>query len=499
MRLIEKFYFWAYRIPENGNFNELDYSCAVPPCTLLSTPSHYPDSPGRNTDSDPVVLQPGLEKKSDRTRLGHFEKSWSPHRFPLWRPGLRPLQRFSARETRIISWSTSTRRFFGFWARPTHALRLNFDLEHTNYDNVIVRMAPRKESTYRFQTSYNPRPWAVLGGSVNILEDGNADSLTNYVGHNRNYGLTASLTPRETFSLDLAYNYNDVIQNALICFSDTPPIGVTLPFVTNAGSCAANDPANPLLGNSFYTNHTQFGMATVRFKFDKRTTINVGGSFTNVDGSVPQFNILQPLGSAQYKYFQPVVNLSVDLGHQAGLEYRLELLPVQRGFVCRADGATLFSREFADRVSALRVLISCRDAQHEKCEHSFPTEWSLNNEQYEHPTLHFAAALALILSVPCGAHAQDCAATYKAKCAGCHGADGKANTAPAKALGAHDFASDEVTKMSDADLIQVVTAGKNKMPAYGKSLKDAEIKDLVAYVRELAKQIVWNCKETLVA
>ena len=36
LRLIEKFYFWAYRIPENGNFNELDYSCAVPPCTLLT-------------------------------------------------------------------------------------------------------------------------------------------------------------------------------------------------------------------------------------------------------------------------------------------------------------------------------------------------------------------------------------------------------------------------------------------------------------------------------
>ena len=53
----------------------------------------------------------------------------------------------------------------GFWARPTPALRLNFDLEHTNYDNVIVRMAPRKESRYRFQTSYTP---ATVGGSGRI-------------------------------------------------------------------------------------------------------------------------------------------------------------------------------------------------------------------------------------------------------------------------------------------------------------------------------------------
>ncbi len=39
LRLIDKFYFWAYRIPQNGNFSELDYSCALPPCSLLSVPT----------------------------------------------------------------------------------------------------------------------------------------------------------------------------------------------------------------------------------------------------------------------------------------------------------------------------------------------------------------------------------------------------------------------------------------------------------------------------
>jgi len=43
------------------------------------------------------------------------------------------------------------------------------------------------------------------------------------VGHNQNYGLTASLAPRERFGLDLAYNFNSVIQNALICFNDHAP------------------------------------------------------------------------------------------------------------------------------------------------------------------------------------------------------------------------------------------------------------------------------------
>ena len=47
--------------------------------------------------------------------------------------------------------------------------------------------------------------------------------------------------------------------------------------------CAGNDPANTLMANSYYTNHTNFGMATVRFKPEKRVS-NVGYSITSVDG-----------------------------------------------------------------------------------------------------------------------------------------------------------------------------------------------------------------------
>ena len=85
------------------------------------------------------------------------------------------------------------------------------------------------------------------------------------------------------------------------------------------------------------------------------------------------------------------------------------------------------------------------------------------------------------------AAAQDVAATYKAKCAMCHGADGKGETPAGKKMGAHDFASPEVQKMTDADLTQAIEKGKNKMPAYAGKLKDSEVKELVAYVRGLGK------------
>jgi hypothetical protein len=319
LRLIDKFYFWAYRIPQNGNFNEFDYSCAVPPCTLQSAPLTTPSAPGgtpttilssfnQNWRRNQTELAWDFSKKAG-ARIGYRYGDRAFNHFNDFLPG--DLDHFVSLEKTAL---------LGFWARPTRALRLNFDLEHTNYNSVFVRMSPRKEARYRVQTTYSPRSWATLGGSVNILQQSNADAETQYVGHNQNYGMTASLAPREQLGLDLAYNFNSVIQNALICFDDTPPTGVVLPFVANANGttsfCALNDPANPLMADSYYTNHTNFGMATIRFKPSKRVMANVGYSITSVDGRVPQFNILQPLGPLQYKYQQPVANLSVDLGHR---------------------------------------------------------------------------------------------------------------------------------------------------------------------------------------
>jgi cytochrome c6 len=78
--------------------------------------------------------------------------------------------------------------------------------------------------------------------------------------------------------------------------------------------------------------------------------------------------------------------------------------------------------------------------------------------------------------------AQDAAATFKAKCAMCHGADGKGGK-----MGTRDFASAEVKAETDAQLTDIITKGKGKMPAYGGKLSDADIKGLVTYIRGLAK------------
>lgn len=77
---------------------------------------------------------------------------------------------------------------------------------------------------------------------------------------------------------------------------------------------------------------------------------------------------------------------------------------------------------------------------------------------------------------------------YKAKCAMCHGADGKGETAAGKSTKARDFCSDEVQKETDEEWTAILVKGKNKMPAYDKKLTEAEIKDVISYVRSLCKK-----------
>ena len=93
-------------------------------------------------------------------------------------------------------------------------------------------------------------------------------------------------------------------------------------------------------------------------------------------------------------------------------------------------------------------------------------------------------ALLLTAALPLAAAADD-AAVYKAKCATCHGVDGKGQTPMGKKFALRALGSPEVQKQTDAQLIAITSDGKGKMPAYKGKLSDAEIKGLVAHMRSL--------------
>src|ERR1700686_4451763 len=84
--------------------------------------------------------------------------------------------------------------------------------------------------------------------------------------------------------------------------------------------------------------------------------------------------------------------------------------------------------------------------------------------------------------------ATDAASLFKAKCALCHGEDGSGNTPTGKALKAKDLRAEETQKKSDEEIAEVITKGRNKMPAFAQKLKPDQIQQLVAYVRQLGKK-----------
>jgi hypothetical protein len=323
LRLVDTFRYWAYRIPESFSSIETDWTCINTSTCSLLTPISATTPSATNTSNELSFNQTWKRNQIDFV--------WDASKHFGGRIGFRYgdkvfhyiLDFTTGDQDRVVIHEYTP--LIAFWAKPMTSLRFNFDWEHTNNDDVLVRIGPRKEDRYRIQGNYTPKPWAVLGASINLWGASNGDALTDYRAHNRNYGFTANLTPRERFGFDFAYDYNDIKQNALICFNDSD---TSLSVVANAGSCTANgynDSKNPLLTDGYYTSNTHYGMGSVMFKPHARITTQVGYSITSVGGQTPQFNVLQPFGSLQYNYHQPLANVSVDIGHnltaKAGWNY----------------------------------------------------------------------------------------------------------------------------------------------------------------------------------
>jgi mono/diheme cytochrome c family protein len=95
-------------------------------------------------------------------------------------------------------------------------------------------------------------------------------------------------------------------------------------------------------------------------------------------------------------------------------------------------------------------------------------------------------AFALFLILPSLSWAQD--DIYKAKCSGCHAADGKGSAA-GKKMGAPEFSSATVQKASDADLADFIENGgpqKKASHAFAnKGVSPADAAKLATYVKSL--------------
>ena len=97
-----------------------------------------------------------------------------------------------------------------------------------------------------------------------------------------------------------------------------------------------------------------------------------------------------------------------------------------------------------------------------------------------------ALPIAVLIFAGTGRAADDTQAVFKQKCATCHGADGTGQTPAGKAMKVPDLTTAEMKKVSDAQFADAIEKGKGKMPAI-KGLSAAQVKELVAYCRQLGK------------
>ena len=77
---------------------------------------------------------------------------------------------------------------------------------------------------------------------------------------------------------------------------------------------------------------------------------------------------------------------------------------------------------------------------------------------------------------------------YRQKCGGCHGLNGKSVPTMAKDWGMRDLISPEVQEQSDTELNRTISNGRGHMPPYEMILGQEKIREVVAYIRELAKK-----------
>jgi len=188
---------------------------------------------------------------------------------------------------------------FGLWLKPTPKWRISFDTELMSADNAFTRVSPRQSQEYRLRTKYKVTDWFNLNGSVDIWESRNNVFEVNNLQHNRAYGFSAMIQPNERVGLELAYDYNDVYSQILICItSSAVPAGPTTVGCTGLPGL--------LQETSVYSNKSNFGYFDASWTPIKRLTARLGANLTGTSGSaLISITPNAPSGPLDSKYMQP--------------------------------------------------------------------------------------------------------------------------------------------------------------------------------------------------
>lgn len=204
----------------------------------------------------------------------------------------------------------------GAWFRGGHSLHANVNAQIGGADNWIYRIDPTTFFNVTGNISYAPRPWLTLGGNFIFQQAQNNSGDINYNQHNYVAMANATITPGKRWGLDLAYNFNAIQQNIILCFTGD---------VVPPGSVPCFGDSTLMQTYSVYQTHTQYGYFALTLTHIERLTVRVGYTVVDNQGNTTSFNTLQPLGPLSSRYQLPLaavdVNVHKNVTFKAGWNY----------------------------------------------------------------------------------------------------------------------------------------------------------------------------------
>ena len=210
----------------------------------------------------------------------------------------------------------------GAWYRKAKGLHANIDAQVGSADNWIYRTDPTSFFNVKGNISYAPQPWLMLGGNLDFpaRQEQRSPTSTSTSTITSPWS-TPPITPGKRWGLDLAYNFDAIQQNIILCFQgQLAPPGST--------PCLGDNTLLQTYG--IYQTHTQYGYFALTLTPVERVTIRLGYNIVDNQGTTTSFNTLLPLGPLSSTYQSPLGSGGCQRLQERHLQGRLELLPVRR-------------------------------------------------------------------------------------------------------------------------------------------------------------------------
>jgi hypothetical protein len=203
----------------------------------------------------------------------------------------------------------------GAWFRGSNSLHADIKAQVGGADNWIYRTDPTTFYNVAGNISYAPHPWLMLGGNFIFQQGQNNAPDIQFNQHNYVGMVNATVTPGKRWGLDLAYNYDAIQQNVILCFE-----GATVP---GSIPCIGDTSLMQTLG--VYKADTQYGYFALTLTPIERVTARLGYNIVNNHGNTTSFNPLLPLGPLASTYQTPLAAVDVllykNITFKAGWNY----------------------------------------------------------------------------------------------------------------------------------------------------------------------------------